>query len=536
MKTVFLFVLIFFLELNCYGNDRVVNILNQLDQAIENKETYQKKKEERIKSLKLLLSNDPEKEDLAFRYKIYEKVFEEYKSYRFDSAFSYANKLLTIGYQLEDSLLINRGRIKLSFSLVSAGMFKESLDTLQAIQHLSGMGDQNFYEYYLVYSRIYNDLAEYADDPHYAPLYTKLVIHYHELLLSNFDKTNSNHYHKLGEKLSRENKIPEAIRVLHKLLDKKDLPKSQFAQASSNLGQLYKAQKNYDKAIEYFALAAVADIKAGIKETVAARELANLVYQQGDYKRAYSYVQLAMEDARFYNAKHRKVQISYILPLIEGKKLSIIDDQRRNLLYYSVAITALSFLVVLFVIIILKQFRRLKQVKANLAESHQNLQKMNLKLQEVNKIKEGYIGQFFNSMSEYIDRIEKFKNNVNRKVASRKIEEIYDIIHGINSNKEREGLFLNFDTTFLKIFPGFVEDINNLFDEGDKLIIKENQPLTPELRIFALIRLGIHENEKIAKILGYSVNTIYTYKTKIKNKSIVPNDEFEKKIMDIKGL
>ncbi|MDQ3536352.1 MAG: DUF6377 domain-containing protein [Bacteroidota bacterium] len=530
----FLFLLLLFQS--SFANDNIENILIELEQVIADRENYQKEKEQNIHIYKAILSNDPSRNDLLFQYKIFEKIYEEYKSYRYDSAFHYATKLLHTGYGTQDSILIDRARIKLSFTLVSAGMFKESLDTLQAIDDVQRMQKTDLFEYFLVYSRIYNDMAEYAEDKHYVPIYKKLVISYHNQQLSLVEKNTAQYLKIFGEKLSHEKKTNEAIVILRKLMENYNLPNNQLAQVSSNLGQLYKSSNNPELAIKYFALAAIADIKAAIKETVAIRELSALLNESGDLQRAYSYIQIAMEDANFYNAKHRKVQISYILPIIGEKQLRTVDDQRRMLLYYAVAVTILSLLVVIFIFIILKQIKNLKKVKATLAESHQNLQLMNFKLNEVNKIKEEYIGQFFNSISDYINKIENFKNNVNRKITSRKIEDIYDIVNGINTNKERDSLFINFDKTFLKIFPNFIQGVNNLFEEKDWFILKPKQPLSPELRIFALIRLGIHENEKIAKILGYSVNTIYSYKTKIKNKSLIPNEQFEQKIMDIKGL
>jgi DNA-binding NarL/FixJ family response regulator len=80
-------------------------------------------------------------------------------------------------------------------------------------------------------------------------------------------------------------------------------------------------------------------------------------------------------------------------------------------------------------------------------------------------------------------------------------------------------LYFSFDKVFLKLFPDFVTFFNSLFDERDRIVLKEGQLLNTELRIFALIRMGISDTEKIAKILNYSVNTIYAYKTRVKSKS-----------------
>ena len=151
---------------------------------------------------------------------------------------------------------------------------------------------------------------------------------------------------------------------------------------------------------------------------------------------------------------------------------------------------------------------------------------------EANKIKEEYIGYFFSGNSEFYTRIERFKRSVEQKIVDRKLDEIRFLVNNLNLKQERDELLKNFDAIFLKLFPNYIEEFNALFKEEDHIKLKEGELLNTDLRIFALIRMGIHDNEKIARILEYSVNTINTYKTKIKNKSILANDAFEQKIMD----
>jgi DNA-binding NarL/FixJ family response regulator len=138
--------------------------------------------------------------------------------------------------------------------------------------------------------------------------------------------------------------------------------------------------------------------------------------------------------------------------------------------------------------------------------------------------------------SDFFAKIERFKKSVDQKISDRKFDEIKFLVNNINLKQEKEELLKNFDKVFLKLFPDFVAEFNSLFKKEDQIKLKDNELLTTDLRIFALMRMGIHDNEKIAQILEYSVNTVYTYKTKIKNKSIVPNDEFEHRIMEIKTM
>ena len=155
---------------------------------------------------------------------------------------------------------------------------------------------------------------------------------------------------------------------------------------------------------------------------------------------------------------------------------------------------------------------------------------------EANKIKDEYITQSIYGDSEYIDRIEHIYKIVNRKIVARQYEDIRSFLKESDLRKERENMYSSFDQTFLKLFPDFVEEYKKLFLADDILDMDISKGLTPEIRIFALIRLGIHDSERIAKFLNYSVNTINTYKTKVKNKSIIANELFEQKIMEIKTV
>jgi cell division protein FtsB len=259
---------------------------------------------------------------------------------------------------------------------------------------------------------------------------------------------------------------------------------------------------------------------------------------------------VALDDAYFYGAKHRKIQIANLLPIIEGAQLEMVKKQKQNLSYYLITAIILTLFIILFAIIIFRQNRKLNLAKVKLTLSHQYLEKTNNqlaetnnklgeannRLEDANKIKEEYIGSFFRIISEYIEKIEKFKNTIDRKISQKKIEDIRDLVNSMNLKPEREQLYLTFDKTFLKIFPGFLEQFNSLFNSEDQFVLDEKQGLPTEVRIFALIRLGISDTEKIAKILDYSVNTIYAYKTRIKNKSKVENEKFEEELMKIRAI
>jgi hypothetical protein len=243
-----------------------------------------------------------------------------------------------------------------------------------------------------------------------------------------------------------------------------------------------------------------------------------------------------MRAANFYGARHRKIQVAAIFPIIEGAELNNVDSQRRVFIFYSVVVTLLSLLLIVFAYIVFKQFKRLQDAKKIISDANESLLAINHRLREADKIKEEYIGYYFNINTEYLGKIEAFKKSIELKLMTKKLDDIKYIVNNINLKKEREELYFSFDKVFLKLFPDFVTIFNSYFNEEDRIVLKDDQLLTTELRIFALIRMGISDSEKIAKILDYSINTIYSYKARVKSKSIIPNEVFEQKIMEIETV
>ena len=527
------------------------SLLEELDRTLEKRGEFLKKKQDRIVAIKKQFPNSEynDKAALQSRYAVSAQLFEEYKSFIYDSAFSYGRELLQTAYKLKETPVINDAKVKISFTLLSAGMFKEALDTLNSV-HVEVLTKDAKIEYYGILARTYYDLADYSNDSFFSERYNKIGNGYLQRALDLCDPNSVRFLLLRGLGYMRARDIANGILVFEKVLGDPKLTKPEMAVASSSLSYLYRLNHNPEKAKFYLAKAAIADIIYSIRETVAIRELAEILYEEKDIDRSYKYVKVALEDAYFYGSKHRKIQIANLLPIIEGTQLSIVEGQKRDLFYYSITATVLIVFIVLFAVIIYRQNRRLGAAKLDLIQSHENLERTNVqlaeanaklgninsKLEDANKIKEGYIGSFFKIISEGIEKIEKFKNIIDRKISQKKIEDIKDLVNNMNLKPEREQLYLTFDRTFLEIFPGFLDQFNALLRPEEQFIINEKQGLPTELRIIALIRLGITDTEKIAGILDYSVNTIYTYKTRVKNKSIVDNEKFEEELMKIKAI
>ena len=216
--------------------------------------------------------------------------------------------------------------------------------------------------------------------------------------------------------------------------------------------------------------------------------------------------------------------------------MNILQNENKKVVNYAIAVTLSSLLLIILLFIIFRQIKKLQRAKADVMAAHRLQQHINTKLQEANKIKEEYIGYFFSGNSEFYTRIEKFIQSVEVKIADRKLDDIRFLVNNLNLKRGREEVLHDFDRIFLKLFPNFIAEFNSLINEEGQVRLKEGELLNTDLRIFALIRMGIHDTQKIAGILGYSVNTINTYKSKIKNKSRVPNETFEEKIMQIRSI
>jgi tetratricopeptide (TPR) repeat protein len=513
-------------------------LLEDLNRAIEDAPAIDVKKQALITAIKepLRHSKDP-----FAQYNTCLQLYEEYKTFNYDSAYHYATTLRGLAAVLDDEVRIGQAKLKIGFSLVSAGLFKEAADSLSLIQ-VTQLPDSLKMEYYQVMGRFYYDLADFGNDSYHSPGYVRKGNAYLDSALRFFKPGSFPDHYFRGLKDIRSGDNLSALAVYRQLIKDPSLTHHEIALTASTLSDIYIQKGENDTAILLLIKAAIADIYSSTKETAAAFNLANLLYKKGDVKNASLCIQLAISDATFYGARQRKVKVSDILPLIEGEKLSLVEKQKKTLITYAIVVTLLLLGVVVLIIVVLRQVKKLEAAKKLIMEAHlrdqeinQRLSEVNNRLSEANKIKEEYIGYFFNVNSEFFDKIERFKKSLEQKVTDRKLDEIKFLVNNINLRMEKEYLLQNFDRVFLKLFPNFVAEFNSFFTPDNQIELKDGELLTTDLRIFALIRMGIHDNEKIARILQYSVHTINTYKTKIKNRSFVNNDEFEKKIMQIKG-
>jgi len=272
------------------------------------------------------------------------------------------------------------------------------------------------------------------------------------------------------------------------------------------------------------------------------------LFEEKKIDKAYDYIQFSLDDAVFFNAPLRFVEISRILPVINESYQFKSEHQKNLLRNYLFLISFLTIFLIFSLVFIFKQMKRLSFARTELENANSqlsvlnnNLSSMNSRLNGLNQdliesdhVKELYIGHFLSRCSDYIDKLDNYQKMVNKYIAARKINELYENTKSSHLiEKELEEFYASFDTTFLTIYPDFVSQLNSLLNEEDRIVLKKGELLNTELRIFALIRLGVTDSSKIASLLRYSVNTIYNYRVKIKNKSSVPRDDFENMVMKI---
>jgi hypothetical protein len=510
------------------------SIIQVLRTEIDKKGTYVDEKRDRIKKLRGRLSSD-DPLPLQAQFDIYNALYHEYKTFIYDSAFTYARKLITTSYQLGDRSLIGYARVKMGFILISSGMFKETFDSLNRVE-VRYLHDTTRVDYFRLLARAYSDLIVYNKDDYYKALYNKYSSVYMDSAMKWCEPGSYNSYYLTSVSHIHRGEFSRAIGVVNELLAKHKLSYPQLAVNYYDLAEAYGGLQEADKNVEFLVRSSLSDIRAATKETAAMYTLAKVLHERGDTKDASVFIRQALDDAAFYGARQRKVEISAILPLIASAELSDSETERKWWFAYAIGLTILSLVIIAFAVIIYKQMKRLKAAEGKISDANHILQETNHKLEEANKIKEEYIGYYFSVNSDYLDKLESFSRSVEQKLTARKFDDIRFLISNVNSKKDREELYFSFDKVFLKLFPDFVKTFNSYLKPEEQFILKDGQLLNTELRIFALIRMGITDNEDIARILGYSVNTIYAYKSRIRNKSILPNEVFDEKIMEIKAI
>lgn len=523
------------------------SIIEELKETIQKTSFYDTQKLHRIDSLRSLMK---EADNKPAQYRFSQELFQEFNVFNQDSAFAYGLKSQELAIELNDEALIADAFLDLADINVTAGMYKEALDFLEKV-HPEETPESVHSYYYTLAGRLYSDMAEYSNLQFFTEAYNELAANYYRLALGMAEAGTFDHSSLEGYIRYRRDDFEGALEKILPLLET-HLGDREKAMLNSIAGHSYAELDQENKAAFHLAQAAITDIKSSAKENLAMIRLAELLFAEGDVQTASVFIEKANEDAEFYGAQQRKLRVGAILPLIEGQILEQVQEQRERLSRQNLLLSMLLLFLMILAIIIYSQVRRLKKARQELREAHGKLQtknqqitavnekmnaanlqlnKVNYALSEANKIKEEYIGFFFTQDADIFEKFKDFKNNIENKLKTDNIDAVKYLVENYDLKREKEKLLQNFDEAFIKLFPNFIEEFNSLLKEEEQITPKKGQLLNKELRIFALIRLGITHNEIIAQILGFSVNSIYAYKTKIRNKSYLEKKEFDQMLL-----
>ena len=500
--------------------------LDSLDACLNRKHLYDQAKQARIDSLQSLFTLPYQYIDNQRLFDLCNHLYNEYRSYRYDSAYAYAERMYRLACTLGNADQIASAQVKQCFNFLSTGLFKECSDLLQSID-LRECTTSTQADFYQVQARFYYDLADYNNDPASRTAYHQEGNRIIEKALERLPAGSHQRSMAEGLKYMKDGNADQAIRTFRELAASGQCSENDYAIATSSLAYLLDQQGYREEAKACLVQAAMADLRSSTKETTALCNLARMLYEEGDIARATRYVHHALDDAYAFNARQRLLEIGQILPIIEKERMDMLREQNRWAKMFSLSLSVAFVGLAVAIFVSWTQLRRLKKAQAQ-------IQGMNEHLLEANKIKEEYIGDFFSLSSEYIDKIENYQRYVKRRVMDNQHDELIKVPKQFSPLKERENLYARFDQIFLKIFPDFVDNFNALLRPGERICLKEGELLNTDLRIYALIRLGISDNDRIARFLGYSVNTIYTYKTRTKAKARYPDKSFKEQVLAIK--
>lgn len=531
-------------RLHAADSSRADSLLLKLDQAIKERPIYMEQKELKLVELKRLLHRQIPDEE---RFAILGTLLDEYRSFNTDSTLHMAEEREQIAIRLGNREYIDNARMNKADVLGMTGMYKEVMDLMRNI-HIDRLPVDIHPYYYHIYRTVYGLMADYAVTAYEKKLYTELTDKYRDsLLLVNKDNLL---IHTLiqSDQYNVRNEYDKAIRLLTDYLALQKDYEHDVAICAYTLSESYRLKGDKEKEKEYLIVSAMADMKTAVREYISLRKLAVLLYQEGDIERAYSYVKICMEDAAACNARLRKLEILEIFPIINDAYQQKTEKQQEQMKWALVSISLLSLFLLLAIFYVYKQMKkvaaarwevidankRLKELNDELHLSNAQLKEANHSIAENSYLKEEYIGRYMDQCSVYLEKMDNYRRSLGKIAATGNVEELYK---NIKSSKFIEGelkeFYTNFDNTFLQLFPTFVEDFNALLADDEQISLKAGERMNTELRIFALIRLGITDSVKIAQFLRYSVTTIYNYRTKVRNKAAGDRDLLEQEVMTI---
>ena len=515
--------------------------LEELDRTIEERDRFEAIKTQYIDRIKSKIT--PGCTEMQ-RYGIYDNLYDEYYQYNLDSATFYARTKLEVADRIGSPSLKYDAILDIADRYILSGMYVEASEYISQID-AGQLPHELLPRYYHVYHAYYDGMATNAGDPQLREEYLELKSKYRKLLFEKLGEDDIARLYIQTDILCDEGRASEALEELLAKYDTAETTRHEQAILAYLIATVYQLEGNSEQAIIYYTESAINDLKTPVHEYRSLYELASLLYETGDIERAYRYITCSGNDAMTVNALTNIHSINKLLPIISESYNKQMTHKRMQLNRAFWSVSILSLLIVAVAVIAFRDKRRVSEAERRTREINEEMARVNARLQkyigllqESNNIKESYLGRYLDLCSEYIGRIESYRSQLLHIARNGGMAELQKVLRSTTFiESELNEFYAKFDATFLHLFPDFVAQFNELL-QPDKRI--EPAPgerlLTTELRIFALIRLGINDSVKIAEFLRRSVSTVYNYRVKMRNAALVDREDFEKQVMKIGRL
>ena len=534
--------------LSVFGQKDLAAYCLQIDEAIAHSQDYIAAHEQKIGEARRALTLETTPKG---RYTQNYRLYELYKPFVSDSAMYFLRQCISLADGIGDQSSAVRCRSLLAIRCSNIGMYDEALNILDSIK-VQNIDTLSLGTYYEAYNNVYSELAYYTHLDNMQQFYHAKSEYYEQLMLAILPPTSESCFLRREQRAQAEGKLDEAMRINDEWMKTVEPGSHPYALVALYRYIEYKLRGDSTQMIHWLVESVLADIRNAAMDQGSMWELANELMLQGNIDKASSYISFTSDCANRYGSRQRNWQIAPLLATIAKNYKA---QSERNTAQLWVALVIISVLLLCILGFLLFLHRRNKQlatarnalkesndelasvnaqlssVNAELSSVNAQLSTVNSQLSESNRVKEEYIGRFMSLCSQYIDKLDNYRKMVNKKMKNKELEELFLLSKSTElKEKELEELFLNFDSVFLHLFPNFVNDFNDLLQPEVRVQPKEDNRLTTEIRIFALIRLGIEDSSKIAEFLHYSVNTIYNYRARIKNGAIGNREQFERQI------
>lgn len=518
-------------------------LLFEIDKAIKNNSIYTQNKEQKITQLKHLLKNSMLPID---KYELTKNLYHNYNSYQSDSALVYARKNFQIATNLQDKEKLTQAKINLVSIMGTLGMYKEGIDLLNLIKiERSSLLKGSFYS---ASRTIYGQMADNSSSPYEKEKYVSILKKYRDSCITFYTNNSISYITAKADWYLDQKKYSKTLDLLLPNFPQIQQNDPNRAIISYLISQAYKQKRDRLQEKKWLSISALSDLQLAKKEYISLRSLAFLLYEEGDIERAYIYIKRSLDDAVACNARLRTYEISKMLPIISESYQKQNETNKFQLVVFLISASFLVLVLLALLALLFKQIKKVSNAKKALGDANERLSELNAELNifndklnlsnitltEANLLKEIYIGRYMDQSSDYLGKLDEYQRKLNVLATTGKINELISTIKSKEYiDNELKEFYANFDKTFLELFPNFINEFNELLVIEEQIHPKEGEELNTELRIFALIRLGIKDSAKIAIFLRYSISTIYNYRSQLKNKSAGPREEFEEKVMNI---